>query len=90
MFQPTRSVSGCVWESPVATKTATLAPNVGLYAARDAEWELVRQMEDVVAAYREDGAATRRGLMALLAQVEREALRRPRAGRKVSPHPGWR
>ena len=72
-------VSGCVWESPVATNTATLAPNVGLNTAREAEWELVRRMEEVMAAYREDAAVTRRGMEALLGQVEREALRRQAA-----------
>ena len=51
MLRRNLSVSGCVYESPVARSTATLAPNVGLYAARDAEWELVRTMEDLVAAY---------------------------------------
>ena len=60
----------------MASNTATLAANVGLDAARDAEWEVVRKMGDVVAAWREDGAETRRGLMALLARVEEEALRR--------------
>ena len=76
MFQPTSSVSGCVWESPVASVTATLAPNVGLDTARDAEWELVRRMEEVLAAYREDAAVTRRGMEALMGQVKEEALRR--------------
>ena len=79
MFKRTSSVSGCVWESPVARYTATLAPNVGLDTAREAEWELVRRMEEVMAAYREDAAVTRRGMEALLGQVEREALRRQAA-----------
>ena len=72
------SVSGCVLESPVARSTATLVPNVGLYATRDAdrqvERELMRMMEDLLATYEEDGAATRRELEVLLRQVEREAL----------------
>ena len=79
MFPRTSSVSGCVWESPVASYTATLAPNVGLDTAREAEWELVRRMEEVMAAYREDAAVTRRGMEALLGQVEREALQRQAA-----------
>ena len=60
------SISGCVWESPVARSTATLVPNVGLYTTRDAdrqvERELMGMMEDLVAAYQEDGAAIRREL----------------------------
>ena len=42
MLQSNNFVSGCVWESPVEWSTATLAPNVGLHAARD-----VDQQEDM-------------------------------------------
>ena len=90
MLNGNLSVSGCWDESPVARLTATLAPNVGLYAARDAdqqtEWEMVRAMGDLVAAYREEGARTRRELEALLRQVEREAERQlARSGPAPSP-----
>ncbi|CAB1439427.1 unnamed protein product [Pleuronectes platessa] len=68
--------------------TATLEPNVGLYTARDedqkVEWELVRRMEDVVAQYREEGAAYRRELETILRQVETEAIL---AGLDPAPSP---
>ena len=65
MFRSDMSVSGCVRESPVARSTATLAPNVGLYAAREAdrqtELELVRMMEGLVAVYREERSGDQTG-----------------------------